>query len=188
MGGGVIHDSAFIHEKAHVDGSTIGARSKVWQFASVTGGCIIGSDCGVSPFAMLHGSRYGDRVRISGGVKAGPGFLVGNDVFLGPNVVLGNDLWPVADKVGFDTSKFDGSRWAIIVEDGVGIGANTVILPGVVIGMGSMIAAGSVVTRSVSPNSLWVNGEFEPIKRRPPRMRFARRWGALSAAASAAGG
>lgn len=40
----------------------------------------------------------------------------------------------------------------IVIEDSVWIGANTVILQGVTIGYGSIIAAGAVVTKDVPPN------------------------------------
>jgi UDP-2-acetamido-3-amino-2,3-dideoxy-glucuronate N-acetyltransferase len=169
---------AFVHPKAHVDDSVqLGAGTKVWQFASVTRGAILGADCSVSPGAMLDGSRYGDRVVISGGVTCGAGFLVGDDVFLGPNVCLANDMWPSADKDGYDDEALrDGSHWAVIVESGVSIGANAVILPSVRIGLGSKIAAGAVVDRSVPPGSLWRRcGEIVPLPEdtASKRMRWA---------------
>jgi maltose O-acetyltransferase len=43
---------------------------------------------------------------------------------------------------------------AIYIEDGVWIGSRAVILPGVRIGTGSVVAAGAVVTRSVPPHTL----------------------------------
>ncbi len=42
----------------------------------------------------------------------------------------------------------------IIIDDNVLIGANAIILPGVHIGSHSYISAGSVVTRSIPPNSI----------------------------------
>jgi acetyltransferase-like isoleucine patch superfamily enzyme len=42
-----------------------------------------------------------------------------------------------------------GSASAIVIEDCVWIGANCIILPGVTIGYGSVIAAGSVVTQDI---------------------------------------
>ena len=43
----------------------------------------------------------------------------------------------------------------IIIEDDVWIGANSTILPGVKIGKGSIVAAGSVVTTDVPENNLY---------------------------------
>lgn len=42
----------------------------------------------------------------------------------------------------------------VIIEDNVWIGSNTIVLPGVTIGSGSVIAAGSVVTKDIPPFSL----------------------------------
>lgn len=43
----------------------------------------------------------------------------------------------------------------ITVEDGCWIGARAVILPGVTVGRGTVVAAGSVVTRNCEPNSVY---------------------------------
>lgn len=43
----------------------------------------------------------------------------------------------------------------VIIEDEVWIGANTVILQGVKIGHGSVIAAGAVVTKDVPSMEIW---------------------------------
>ena len=45
----------------------------------------------------------------------------------------------------------------VIIEEGASIGANSTILPGVVIGKGSMIGAGSVVTKNVANNSTYIS-------------------------------
>lgn len=47
-----------------------------------------------------------------------------------------------------------GQAKPVIIEDCVWIGANCLVLPGVRIGRGSVIAAGSVVTKSIPPMSL----------------------------------
>ena len=55
----------------------------------------------------------------------------------------------------------------IILEDNVWIGSNCVILKGVKIGTGSVVAAGSVVTKDVPPHTLYYSkGEkvYTPIK------------------------
>lgn len=160
----MIHETAFIHYKAHVEGATIGARTKIWQFASVIRGTVLGDDCQVASGATLDGPVFGDRCKISQNVAMGPGFLFGNDVFVGPNVTVCNDRWPRADQEGFDLAALQRREWAVMVGEGASIGANAVILPGVVIGNGAMIAAGAVVNRSVPNNHLFSrNGTITPI-------------------------
>jgi acetyltransferase-like isoleucine patch superfamily enzyme len=104
----------------------------------------------------------------------GPGFWIGDRVFIGPNVTLCNDAWPWADKAGYEPELFDGTQWAVIVESGASIGAGAVVLPGVRIGANAMIGAGAVVFHSVPANHvLSVTGEARLIKGAPRRMKFA---------------
>lgn len=166
-----------IHPLALVDETcTVGAGSKVWQFASLTRGVVLGMDCSVAPGAMLDGCTFGDRCLIGPSVSMGPGFLVEDDVFIGPSVTFANDCWPATVKAGFDVEALRSGRHAVIVEDRASIGANAVILPGVRIGAGSMIAAGAVVNRDVEPGRLFTrDGLVRPIKDLPMRrMRYAR--------------
>jgi acetyltransferase-like isoleucine patch superfamily enzyme len=153
-----IHPDAFIHPKAHVEGATVGARTRIWQFASIIRGAVIGEDCNIASGACIDGSTVGDRTKIAHNFAAGPGFLIGSDCFIGPNCTFCNDAWPRAHERGFDVSEYEG-RPAIIMEDGASIGSNSVVLPGVRIGAGSMVAAGSVVRKDVPSGSLWVDGE-----------------------------
>lgn len=166
-----------IHPLALVDETcTIGAGSKVWQFASLTRGVVLGMDCSVAPGAMLDGCTFGDRCLIGPSVSMGPGFLVEDDVFIGPSVTFANDCWPTTVKAGFDVEALRSGRHAVIVEDRASIGANAVILPGVRIRSGAMIAAGAVVTRDVEPGCLFTReGVMRPIGAQTPRrMRYAR--------------
>lgn len=183
-------DRFFVHPQAHVDNSVhLGRGTKVWQFASITRAAHLGQGCSVSPHAMLDGSVYGDRVIISGGVTCGAGFHVGDDVFLGPNVCLANDMWPATDKAGYDDAllREPFGHWAVIIENNVSIGANTVVLPGVRIGRGSRIAAGAVVDRDVPAFSLWRrDGLIKPLPDdlAAKRMRWASGEGAAAPGAS----
>lgn len=172
----MIAPTARIHEKAHVDDTvSIGAGTRIWQFCSVIRGAKIGAECNVASGSCIDGSHIGDRCVIAHNLAMGPGFLIGDDVFIGPNVTFCNDAWPRARKEGFDASKFDHAfRWAVVVENGASIGAGSVILPGVRIGAGAMIAANSTVTRDVEARTLWKgDGETQEIVRDRRRMRFA---------------
>lgn len=174
----MIDPSAFIHPKAHVDETvTLGAGTRVWQFASITRGTVMGKDCSVSPFAMLDGSIYGDNVVVSGGVMAGAGFKIGDRVFLGPSVLLVNDTYPAADKDGYDDAALrSGARFAVIIEDDVMVGGHAIIMLGVRVGKGAVIAAGAVVDRDVPAGMTWRrNGYIDPTPHdwRARRMRWA---------------
>ena len=58
------------------------------------------------------------------------------------------------------------SKGGIIIEDDVWIGAHAVILDGVTISRGSVIAAGAVVTKNVSPYSVMAGVPAKKIKTR----------------------
>lgn len=168
-----------IHRLAHVEDAFIGAGTRVWQFASVTGGTILGEDCSVSPFAMLHGPRFGDRCIISGGVMMGPGFVFGDDCFIGPNVTMCNDMWPSTDKTGLDLKAMRrGDFVTIRAGNRVTIGANAVVLPGVTLADGAIVAAGAVCGKNVPAGYLFRRDgkmiEVSPAWTKRRRMREAK--------------
>lgn len=54
---------------------------------------------------------------------------------------------------------------AVVIEENVYIGSNSVILPGVTIGKNSVIGAGAVVTKNIPPFSVAVGNPARTIKR-----------------------
>ncbi|MBP7508929.1 MAG: hypothetical protein KA807_14020 [Prolixibacteraceae bacterium] len=65
-----------------------------------------------------------------------------------------------------EVQKEPGSDGIVIIEDDVWIGANAIILCGVHIGKGSVIGAGSIVTKDVPPYSISVGNPAKTIKMR----------------------
>lgn len=123
-------------------GSRLGAGVQIGHGALVRENNVIGDESSVGSAAHLEpGNVIGTRTRIHTG-----GFLssttLGDDVFCGPHVTFTDDPHPPCpaylECVGGAT-----------VGNGASIGARAVILPGIEIGAGSLIAAGAVVTRSV---------------------------------------
>lgn len=55
----------------------------------------------------------------------------------------------------------------VAIESGAWIGARALLLPGIKVGAGSVIAAGSVVTRDVPPNTLVGGVPAKPIRHLP---------------------
>jgi acetyltransferase-like isoleucine patch superfamily enzyme len=175
----MIDMTALIDERAEVDGSVhIGAHSRVWQFATVARGTVLGKRCTVGAGAVLTGPIFGDDCKISSGVVMGPGFLIGNRVFVGPCTVFANDVYPSVSGDGYDERLLrSGTHFAVVVGDDAMIGSHVVILPGVTVGNGAVLAAHSVVSRDVAPGTIWGrDGSIRavPDNWRSRRMRLAK--------------
>jgi len=107
--------------------------------------CNICSHCFIENDVII-----GDRVTIKSGVQLWDGLRVGNDVFIGPNATFTNDRYPRSGNRHFP-------KLATIIESEASIGAGVVVLPGIRIGTGAMVAAGAVVTKDV-PAGMVVKG------------------------------
>lgn len=79
------------------------------------------------------------------------GITIGSRCDIGPGVEFITGSHTIGDSY---RRAGQGFAQAIIVEDGVWIGAKCVILGGVIIGQGAVVAAGSLVKSDVPPNSL----------------------------------
>lgn len=175
---GHVHPQAARMQGSHVQvGCTIGARTRIWQSASVIRKAVIGEDCSIAAGAVVDGSVIGHRCIVSHCALISPGMEIGNDVFIGPFVTLCNDAWPRAHKDGFDLDALiSGDMVTTRIEDGASIGAHAVIMPGVTIGREAMVAAGAVVSCNVPDNHVYHrDGKMVAIdpKRPPHRMREA---------------
>ena len=60
----------------------------------------------------------------------------------------------------------EGPQQAIVIGEDVWIGANVVVLKGVSIGAGAIVAASAVVTKSVLPNEIWAGVPAKKIGQR----------------------
>jgi acetyltransferase-like isoleucine patch superfamily enzyme len=69
--------------------------------------------------------------------------------WIGPNVVLTNAKYPLSPRA---KDELQGP----IIRKGAKIGANSTILPGVVVGEDALVGAGSVVVRDVPPGAVVV--------------------------------
>ncbi len=141
--------SVFIHEKAMVEpGATIGARTRVWAFAHILPGAVIGEDCNVCDQVFIENEVIiGDRVTIKSGVQIWDGVTLESDVFVGPNATFANDNFP-------RSKRYPEHFMKTLVRKGALIGSNATILAGVVIGADSMIGAGAVVTKDIPPHAI----------------------------------
>jgi galactoside O-acetyltransferase len=78
---------------------------------------------------------------------------IGDGVMIAPGVTLTTTGHPIHPDLREDFRRFSEP---ITIEDRVWIGSNVVVLPGVRIGYGSVIGAGSVVSRDIPPMTVAV--------------------------------
>lgn len=78
---------------------------------------------------------------------------IGNNVIFGPGVSIFSESHNF-DNPDLPVSVQGETRKGVIIEDGVWIGTRSVILDGVTVGMNSIIAAGSIVTKDVTPYTI----------------------------------
>lgn len=99
----------------------------------------VGSDSGLS----------GTCICASTSVQIGQRCLIGADV-----LITDTNFHPVDARDRRYRSESEARSRPVAIEDDVFIGARAMVLPGVRIGSGSVIGAGSIVSRDIPPNSV----------------------------------
>jgi len=151
--------SVFVHPHALCESDSIGERTRVWAFAHVMPGAVIGADCNIGDHAFIEtGARIGDRVIVKNSVLLWDKVTVEDDVFLGPNAVFTNDINP---RVAY---KNPPERFLpTLVRRGATVGANATIVCGVTIGEQAFVGAGTVVVEDVPAHALVVGNPAQRI-------------------------
>lgn len=106
------------------------------------------------------GARIGGRFLPNGAIISPndcPFVTIGNYVTFGPGVMILTHDAALRDHIGWTRVQ------PVEIEDEVFIGARSTILPGVLIGRGSIIAAGSVVTKSIPRGEVWGGVPARPL-------------------------
>lgn len=146
-----------IHSSADVKTENIGVNTSIWQFVVVLSKAIIGSNCNINSHVFIENDvKIGNNVTVKSGVQIWDGLRIEDNVFIGPNVTFTNDLVP-RSKV------YPESFFQTIIKKGASIGANATIIAGNTIGDYAMIGAGSVVTKSVGENELWIGNPAKHV-------------------------
>ncbi|MBX4909765.1 MULTISPECIES: acyltransferase [Rhizobium] len=154
--GAELAETSYVAENAAIftESLTMGERSWIAGHALVRGDVILGDDCSVNPYAC-----------VSGKVTCGNGVRIASHASI------------VGFNHGFDDPDRPIHRQGVIslgiaIGDDVWIGANCVILDGVTIGKGAVIAAGAVVTGDIPPMAIAGGVPARVLRRRgsaPPK-------------------
>jgi len=145
----------FVHENALCDSDQIGEGTRIWAFAHVLKGAVIGKGCNIGEGCFVEGGAIlGDHCTVKNGVAVWDKVVCENYVFLGPSAVLTNDFLPRAAYKKDPETEFRRT----LLREGASVGANATIVCGVTIGRHAMIGAGAVVTKDVPDFGLvWGN-------------------------------
>lgn len=174
----IIHPTAFLYGTTSVGAgsvigpgaviadSTIGRGVEIRPYCVITGSRI-DDDAAVGPFAHLRpGTDIGRSARIGNYVETkeaviGVNSKVSHLTYVG-DAELGND---VNIGAGCVTCNYDGfNKFRTTIEDGVFVGSGTMMVAPITIGKGSLVAAGSTLTKNVPPDALAIARSHQTAK------------------------
>lgn len=138
---------------AVVKGSVIGPRCQVGPFASLRPGTQLSDGAKVGTFVELKASSVGTGSKV-------PHLSYIGDATIGADVNVG---------AGTITCNYDGEtkiKSSTVIEDGVQVGSDTMLVAPVTLGQDSVTAAGSVVTRDVGPEDVVVGVPARAVRKR----------------------
>ena len=148
----------FIHPTALVETDRIGENTRVWAYAHILAGAVIGANCNIGDHCYIEGGAcVGDNCTVKNGNMLWEGVTLEEGVFVGPHVFFTNDLYPRSARLPEASRRYNhGEGWhkPTLIRYGASLGAGAVILPGVTIGRYAMVGAGAVVTRDVPAHAL----------------------------------
>jgi acetyltransferase-like isoleucine patch superfamily enzyme len=122
-------------------------------------------------------ARFSDQPTLIIGDDTGIGhacsFTIGKKIVIGRHCKIAGQVWifdspghpadPVARMAGFPVA--DDEVRPVVIEDNVWIGERAIIMPGVTIGQGSIVAAGAVVMVNVPPNIIVAGNPARQLRR-----------------------
>ncbi len=141
-----IGDNAVIRSHSIIyAGVRIGDNLETGHSVMIRENCTIGHDVRVGTQSIIeNNNRIGNHVRIHSRAFIPQNCTIEDEVWIGPNAVLTNDPHPPCAKCMRGPELKRGSK----------IGANSTLLPFVVIGERALVGAGAVVVEDVPPESV----------------------------------
>ncbi|MBN2562056.1 MAG: N-acetyltransferase [Phycisphaerae bacterium] len=145
-------DEVYVHPKGVNESEQVGRGSRIWGFAHVMKGAVVGEECNIGGHCFVEsGAVLGRGVIVKNGVSLWEGVVLEDFVFVGPNAVFTNDRFPRSRHLAAAAPRYEDKSWLekTVVRTGATIGANVTVVCGITIGRYATIAAGAVVTRDV---------------------------------------
>jgi maltose O-acetyltransferase len=96
-----------------------------------------------------------------------------DDLVIGDDVAIAYRAMLVMGSHDILSPTFDGITGPITIEDHVFVGSGATVLLGVTLGEGSVVTAGSVVTKSLPPFSIARGNPAQIVGRRPKDLNYS---------------
>ncbi len=128
-------------------------------------GAKIGKDVVIQPNVNIH---FPWKLEIGNNSWIGQGCLLLNfeKISIGNNVAIAHRIFICCGNHNFRDITYSYMNKPVKIKDGVVVGSNSFISPGVFIGTDSVITAGSIVTQSMPSNMICSGNPCKPIKQR----------------------
>lgn len=139
------------------DDVKLGENVKLSKFINLYG-CSIGDNTKIGAFVEVQkNASIGKNCKISSHTFVCEGVHIEDDVFIGHSVTFINDTFPRATSSGGRLqTEADWQVERTVIKKGASIGSGATILSKVTIGENAIIGAGSVVTKDVPANAIFV--------------------------------
>lgn len=138
---------------------SIGDNARTGHNILIRENTAIGNNSLIGTNVVIEGDcKIGNNVSLQSNVYIPKNCTIGDFAFLGPCVAITNDKYPIREK--HSHSELQGA----VIRKGASIGANATILPGIEIGEGAIIGAGSVVTKNVPAWTIVAGNPAKKIK------------------------
>jgi acetyltransferase-like isoleucine patch superfamily enzyme len=168
-------------EVANFDRTAVLGRILTWPLPLGVGGRVRTAILRLCGFRIGHGTTVAGTFTVTGGRDASANVTIGRDCFvnhgcvldasapieIGDRVSLGQQVLMTTNTHEADAPERRGGALRatpIRVGDGAWVSARAMLLPGVTVGEGAIVAAGAVVTRDVAPHTLVAGVPARPVR------------------------
>ena len=139
-------------------GNSIGKNFQTGNKVNIRESNRIGDNVSIGTLSVIeHHVEIADNVRIHTQVFIPEFSVLEEGCWIGPNVVFTNAKYPLSPGV---KDQLAGP----VIKKGAKIGANSTLLPGVVVGENALVGAGSVVVDDVPPGAVVVGNPARVIR------------------------
>jgi acetyltransferase-like isoleucine patch superfamily enzyme len=155
-----IDDNALIRSGTYIyAGNHIGKNFKTGNKVNIRESNVIGDNASIGSLSNIeHNIKIGNEVRLHSQVFVPEFTILEDGCWLGPNVVITNAKYPLIQDA---KNELKGAH----IKRGAKIGANTTILPGLIIGAGSLVGAGAIVTRDIDNHVIAYGNPAKKIRK-----------------------